>query len=260
MRVSAEGFLLASFVMNFLVLFSACRGTWFLRIRRLLAASAFGAICALLDALSLLPGWLSALSMALMLICAFPLRDFRLFSKTALFSMCVALMSSGLIRAFFSGGAGRLASSFLGTALGCLLAVLLKGQLPLPGVHREVRVRAGIRGRAAEFTALIDTGNLLTEPISALPVLIADEKALGRAFFREGGKSDHTRRVEFGSVGGGGTMLLLKPDRMEMHNGRMWVLAPEMWLGLYPGRMNRGVHALAPGAAFSVFSQGWKRG
>lgn len=255
MRVSAEGFLILNFVMNFTVLMLSSRGTWFLRIRRLLAASFFAAVYALLDAMKGLPLWSDAISLAGMLLIAFPKSDLRLFSKAAVLTMGIALSISGIIRALLVSGLGAFLSSAIGVMGGFMLAYVLGGGR-LSGGHRlDVRVRARVFSRVQEFTALVDTGNLLTEPLSALPVLIADERALGKALFEIARQYEGVRQVDYASVGGNGKIACLKPDKIEVFDGRKWVRTPDMWLGFYPGRMNRGVHALAPGNVFYALSK-----
>ena len=48
-------------------------------------------------------------------------------------------------------------------------------------------------------------------------------------------------------IGGLGVIECLRTDRMEVNFSGKWRKAPDMWLGLYPGVMRGGVHALAPG-------------
>lgn len=55
------------------------------------------------------------------------------------------------------------------------------GKLP---TRRRVTVRAVFLGRKAEFTALVDTGNGLSDPATGAPVLIASPRAL-KPLFRE---------------------------------------------------------------------------
>ncbi|MBQ3080317.1 MAG: sigma-E processing peptidase SpoIIGA [Clostridia bacterium] len=254
MRVSAEGFLIINFLMNFLIMYLACRGTWFLRCRRLMTSSAFASVYALVDAIRLLPLWADVLSILTMLLLAFPLKDFPLFSRAAVYAMSIALMLSGLVRAILLRGVLPIWACLISLAIVIPISFAGRGRMMGRTNKTDVRVRALMKNRTCEFTALVDTGNLLTEPVSALPVLIADEKALGRMFFLAGSKDEHLREVEYASVGGSGRMRLVRPDRMEVYNGKRWVTAPEMWVGLFPGKMNRGIHALAPGAVLRLLS------
>lgn len=106
----------------------------------------------------------------------------------------------------------------------------------------EVTVLIGLKGRSVSFRALIDTGNRLHEPISGLPVLIAEAGLL----------SDlpvdglPCRRVSFGALGGGGAVKCFHPDAVLIRRGDQFVRAPDVWIASYPGRIPGSTRALAP--------------
>lgn len=104
----------------------------------------------------------------------------------------------------------------------CLSRVLEKRR------RERVRVVVTLLGRRAELTALRDTGNTLTDPVSGCRVLIANRAALAPLFpfpLPEGGAVElfralgeqgeyglRSRLVPFRSVGGEGLLLCFRPD------------------------------------------------
>ena len=106
----------------------------------------------------------------------------------------------------------------------------------------EVTVLIALHGRSVSFRALIDTGNRLREPISGLPVLIA-ESALLEALPTD----DLTfRRVSFGVLGGSGAVKCFRPDAVLIRRGDRFFRAPDIWVAAYPGRIPGSTRALAP--------------
>ena len=113
----------------------------------------------------------------------------------------------------------------------------------------EVQVVAFKRGQQARFTALIDTGNRLHEPISGLPVMIVEQRRIERLLpygFCEGEAHEGFRRVAYGGMGGNGYLSAFRPDELLVNYSSGWMRAPAIWIGVYPGRMPGGVCALAP--------------
>lgn len=248
MWVAAEEYLLINFVMDFLFLYLASRGTWFLRAARLISAALFASAYALLDAIwGCGTGW-DAAAFACACAIAFPVREGRLFVKAAFLSVTGILIFGSTVRFFLSRGGGTLFSGFLGAISGAVCISLAKMAFRTCGNRQTAHFRVKYGGVTAEFSAIIDTGNLLKEPISALPVLIADEKALGKRFLISARASKHLREAAYASVGGDGFMACLRTASMEVNWTGRWVKAPDMYLGLYPGVMQGGVHALAPPA------------
>lgn len=138
-------------------------------------------------------------------------------------------------------------------ALGGALGTLLLLSLFRAKINRmekwEVQVVAFKRGQQARFTALIDTGNRLHEPISGLPVMIVEQRRIERLLpygFCEGEAHEGFRRVAYGGMGGNGYLSAFRPDELLVNYSSGWMRAPAIWIGVYPGRMPGGVCALAP--------------
>lgn len=109
----------------------------------------------------------------------------------------------------------------------------------------EVSVYLSFQGRSIQFRALIDTGNRLREPISGLPVLIAESSLLQELLPRRE-SAGHFRQVAFGGLGGSGTVPCFHPDRVWICRNNQLIPAPEIWVAVYPGRIPGMLRALAP--------------
>ena len=247
MLISAEEFLFINFCMDFLFLYLASRGTWFLNWLRLITASVFASAYALWDAIHGCFGVLDILALVAVWLIAFPVRDARLFLKTAALSFTGLMVFGSSVRIGIQLGERTLVSGAIGALLGAAIMTMAKAAFQKMSAGTKARFRVRFSECTAEFTAVIDTGNLLIEPISALPVLIADEKALGKRFGDFARSNGKLRKAAYASVGGLGVIECLRTDRMEVNFSGKWRKAPDMWLGLYPGVMRGGVHALAPG-------------
>ena len=240
MRVSAEAFFLLNCAMNFAVLAAASRGMLFVRWERLLTASALGAFFALASEWLSLPRWADVPAALGALAIAFPTGRRGAVGVTV--RVLTAALVTGRVAAAISGRCGQaLLTLFAGALAG--LACALASFRAFRSFPAYVRLRVSAGGHTRDFPALLDTGNTVTEALSGLAVLIADRRALG-----EIGKSAAERYVSYGAVGSNGEIGCVRPERMEYHDGRGWVRAPDMWLGIYPGVLRGGAHALAPGA------------
>ena len=91
------------------------------------------------------------------------------------------------------------------------------------------------------FSALIDTGNRLREPLSGLPVLIA-EAALVRDILPETGY----RMLGYGAIGGNGRMACFHPDALWICRGPRKRRGPDVWVAVSPEPLPGLCQALAP--------------
>ena len=163
-----------------------------------------------------------------------------------------ALCALALCAATLCGGslAARLTlpgawAALLGPALGAmLLLALLSGHPPFASGF-QVNVCLSIDGRTARFPALVDTGNRLREPVSGLPVLIAEAGLLKGRLPRDG-----YRTLRFGAVGGDGRMTCFRPAAVWIDSGMRRRRAPDVWVAVAPQPLPGLFRALAP----SVFS------
>lgn len=256
--------LLLNFCMDFLLLWTAGRvqrratPLW-----RLLLAAALGggyASCMVLR----LPQWLwsppaAILVSLLMLALAYPYGGLRAFLRlTGAFYLAAcaaagaALAAAALMQK--SHWPGSLISVRWVALLMALPVALIVSRRSYTALRRawsrdsfRARLQVEAAGRRTALTALIDTGNDLTEPLSGLPVVVADYRALTvllperlrqawnaapdrpeQVLQRLSGASDtdgwlrRLRLVPFSSIGRrGGLMLGFRADRVVLeHSGR----------------------------------------
>ncbi|MBQ6808018.1 MAG: sigma-E processing peptidase SpoIIGA [Firmicutes bacterium] len=194
--VYADVLLALNFFLDFFLLWATGR---FLRrdarVWRLLAASLLGAVY---GAAMLIPwlAWLYTLPAAvlvslILLLLAFGYGSRRSFLKlfAGFYLVAFAMAGSALAGAYFLEQRGfrfglpqTMASGALlfGLAVAVILArrgvVLLRSKWNREDFHTMVEV--WVAGRSCRFPALIDTGNDLREPISGLPVVVADYQSL----------------------------------------------------------------------------------
>ena len=137
-------------------------------------------------ALSLLPMYLSSLSPIALLglpasvgLC-FHRHGLPACIRCTLMTLCASLLLGGAMTAFLSGGMAPLPSGALSVGL-CLLAHLLMKLLPAAMCDvRQVELR--VEERSIILPAMVDSGNLLTDPVTGLPVLVIPQKAAHTLF------------------------------------------------------------------------------
>ncbi|MDO4572933.1 MAG: sigma-E processing peptidase SpoIIGA [Clostridia bacterium] len=224
MTISVELFLLDNMLMNYLVLRLAsvlCGKR--LRAFVSLPAALLGALYALLS-----------MSAAPILSAILPKLGFG-----ALLALCLSDRGRGYLRAlialylsaFLLGGVafgvtllvgGRLSGgALMGTVplrailvTAALCAALPRAALSLIAAYRgrtrHVRVRVELSDRAFIVQALVDSGNLLREPVSGLPVVLIRQGLLPKA---------SGRPVPYMSLGGSGFLNALRPVRISVQMG-----------------------------------------
>lgn len=246
MRVCIEEFVLINFCMDFTIILLSARGLWFLSIPRIALASFAVSVYALWDQTAHLPWWMDALSFWLMSVISYPLRDISLFMNGAVVCMFAFLVMGACTSLFMRYMEATLASYAAGLLAGAAFILLAKSALNTTSQVQRVFMKVTYGAFKAEFSAIVDTGNLLKEPISALPVLIADECALGKRLYEAAGAAEKQRLVEYTAVSGIGRLRLVRADKMEILRRGRWKRAPDMWLGVKDGNTLSSVHALAP--------------
>lgn len=224
MRVSIELFLLDNLLMNLLVLRLgyALEGVRPL-FGRMWAAALFGAGMALLS-MAYLPVLLTLIpKLALGAVMALPLAETpRAYPKALACLYGAACLMGGVmlaLSALFGGGYSN--GVLLGTVplrvalLTCCCCALLPRMVAerlrtLRARALRVSLRLRLGGRTLHLTALMDTGNLLMEPVSGLPVVVV----------RPGLLPPYAGRpVPYRTVDGDGVLYAIRPDELCVYQG-----------------------------------------
>ncbi len=171
--------------------------------------------------------------------------------RATLTTLCAALLLGGAgTRLRRLGMSARLALP-LSAGLCAFLGLLLR---LLPTAMTEVRqVELAHQGRAVLLPAMLDTGNLLRDPVTGRPVLVVSARALRPLFPGARSLNELTslppgfRLLSVKTAAGGALLPMFRPDRCRLYiNGRaadadaMVAVAPESY---------GGVQALVPSAA-----------
>ena len=240
--MSIELYLLVNLGADLVLIVAAARALGCLRWKRALLAGAICAACAVPAACSPAP-W-SILLPHLVLLAATSVilagdMGARMVFRVAALLAGGALLSGGAAMLPVFGARGPFAAAFALSGAAAL-EWMVASRHPLRG-DWQVRLTMRVDGRTARFPALIDTGNRLREPLSGLPVLIAEAELLAGALPRSG-----WRELRFGAVGGTGRMRCFRPSGLWIDRGGRQLRAPEVWIALSPGPLPGKARALAP--------------
>ena len=215
MRVSIELFLLDNFLMDYLILkLAAVLNGKRMRSGLAIIFSAFGSVYALLS-LTVCPILQHGAAKLLLGFCmAIPVaRSRKKYVSALLYLYIAAFFSGGLMFALsITMGGSMRAGALMATVpiRAFLLSAALSAAAPricrsilavVQARSRTVKVMMSFPDRTLELTALVDSGNLLTEPISGLPVVVVQKGLLPT-----GG-----RPVPFRTIDGEGVLKALRP-------------------------------------------------
>ena len=171
--------------------------------------------------------------------------------RCTLMTLCASFLLGGAMNAFASGGMGAVPSGTLSMGL-CLFAYLLMNLLPSALCDiRQVELR--VEERHIILPAMLDSGNLLTDPITGLPVLVIPQKA-ARTLFPDVRdlSSLHTlplgfRLLNVRTAAGSSLLPMFRPDECRIYlNGSA---CRANLLVAVAGREYGGVQALVPMSA-----------
>ena len=253
---SLEAFVLWNFAMDLLLASSAARACAREAQMPCIHAAVLGTLYALAGRLwwpvllHWLPAMLCGALMALMAVCPDSLNG-ALRAVSALVSVSLFMGGAQMLAAnlFGSGFASAATGALAGALMYIWLGRVRQARMQTWDVQLFLRTKNG----CVRFRALVDTGNRLSEPVSGLPVMIVEERAIRRAL-PEGFDAQEAARnvprgwrlVSYGVLGGAGRMACFRPDRLLVRYGERWLLAPDIWVAVYPGRIPGQVAALAP--------------
>lgn len=253
MVVSIEWFVLQNLSMDALILVLAARLAgvrvgW----ARVAGGALLGcgyAVCAYLPwgrgLLGLLPRTAACAGMTLVLCMGRHVsnwrRTLRAFGFVWLSTLLMGGTGAGVM--YLLGAAGYGPTAALGTAaVGGGMIVLLTCQRNRKAGSPVCMLSIQMSGRRVRFPAAVDTGNVLVEPLSNLPVIVVEKRAL-----RGMEAARPHREVPFASVGGQGVLYAYFPDRV-------WVDGREVeaMIAVYEGTLCMEGYGLIPGRCASV--------
>lgn len=152
---------------------------------RVVMGSLFGAVYALCAVMA--EGFPTGLQIIMHLVSActicliaFPYRDTKTFCKTIFtFLMTCAGMGGLITAAYYIGQRKVTAVGVVLTALAFCLLLLLYGLYCRKKVYAQnMKIEIQFGGNSVKADVLVDSGNLVTEPFSALPVVILSSSVL----------------------------------------------------------------------------------
>jgi len=244
---------------------------------RLCLGALVGAICSCTILLPSLPFWLSAaVTIAvcvLMTLTAFGFSGIRRFCRTIFFVAAVTVCYAGLMLALwlFAAPRGLIVNNgavyidippgmlVLATVASYALVSLFSGILRKRNLVRSrCCVTIYHHGGKVALEAIVDTGNLLTEPFSGLPVIVAEKSALlpvlpvGLGTFAQGAfptdpgtPPPGLRVIPYSGVGGKGVMLAFRPERITAALPGQRPHIASAYIGILPeGSVGRDHHAI----------------
>ena len=241
-----EACLAVNMAADTLLLAAVSRALGLFNLRRVLAAGALCAVYAALAAARPVPLSSIPVQGLLLVVVSVLISGPYAFGRygAAAVALCVGAVCGGscAVLCSLSGPWAALA----GAGLGALALLSLLTLRPPSSSAYEVEVILAVGLCTARFPALVDTGNRLREPVSGLPVLIAEAGLLkglqpGSGF----------RTLRYGAVGGGGCMPCFKPSAVWIRRGPVRRRAPDIWVAVAPQPLPGLFRALAP----STFSQ-----
>ena len=241
--VYVDVLLALNFFINYFLLLSVGR---IMRTRisrtRICLGAAFGAACSLtlfLPPMNLFSGILLKIMICSgMMFISFPMNGIRGYLRYLLVTCAVTFGFGGAMFALWLTAAPRgmvyrngtvyfsLSPGFvIAVTVACYTIITLAGKLCRRLDLRSGECEAVVRGEgsARRLRLIYDTGNLLTEPFSGLPVIVAKRSSLGKVI-PEGFPGKYAgcnfRVIPYMAVGGEGLLCAFRPERMELYLGR----------------------------------------
>ena len=250
MRVSAWLFLVQQLLCSACILWAAGRmsGCAHTPPWRLLMASLPPALMAMATANLPLLRLIVAPACALTPLAAWPDAPRSLRPRLALLGLVLPLTLTGLMRLMLALPLpAALAEPLVCGAL-LLVARADRPDRPLP---RCTSVDVSLRKHSAVLTALVDSGNLLRDPLTGLPIIVISRRAAAKLtpLPPEGSLLPGMRLMRVRTVAGTSLMPILRPDALRIRVGGAWQAA-EALIGLSPGG-GEGFQALVPASLVS---------
>jgi hypothetical protein len=256
LRLPVENVLLINFIMDVAMLLCALRPVRKIRLLRVCAGAALGALTAAALEIWAAPVAVRCLCAVLMAF-AMVLLACRPISLRDLIGASASLMAAGALTAAMTRLIPGRVPWLMSASAACLISGLALGRRRRWLSTWETQVDMTLCGKTARFTALIDSGNRLREPISGLEVMIVSEKHVAHLMPENFAASDPWRTLPkkfrlvcYGGVGGAGELACFMPDSLVFSNGTgRRNMSGGVWVAVYPGELPGHAGALAPPTA-----------
>ena len=247
MVIGIEWFVIQNLGMNALILTLAARmaSVRAERLRVLCAAllGCFYAVCAYLPH----GGWLLGIlprtavcALMVLILCGRRSgewsRTLRIFAFVWVATLLLGGTGAGLMYMLGASGYSPLAA-LITALLGGTVLLFLTAERNRTRSSSVVQLTIVCGNRAVRFPAAVDTGNVLVEPLSNLPVIVVEKRML-----RGIARGRPYRRVPFASVGGEGVLPAFLPDRIRI-NGKEC----DACIAVYDGQLCMEGYGLIPG-------------
>lgn len=245
MRVSAWLFLMQQLLCSACILWAAGRSSgcaptplW-----RLLLSSVPPALMSMASVNLPLLRMAMAPACALTPLAAFPEAPRSLRPRLAALGLVLPLTLAGLMRLML---ALTLPAALTEPLVCGVLLLLARADSPDKPLPRCTSVDVSLKKHSAVLTALVDSGNLLRDPLTGLPVIVISRRAAARLtpLPPEGEVLPGMRLMRVRTVAGTSLMPILRPDALRIRVGGAWQEA-EALIGLSPGG-GEGFQALVP--------------
>ena len=143
-------------------------------------------------------------------------------------------------------GAPRALPASLALLAACCLTPLLSGGVPRPAPVCCATVELMHQGHIVTLTALVDTGNLLRDPLTGLPVIVVSRQAARKltSLPAPGQLLPGMRLISVRTAAGSALMAIFRPQRVRVLSGQTWREVRAM-VGLSPDGYE-GAQALLP--------------
>lgn len=210
---------------------------------------------------------ITVITCGIMTLISFGFRSWHRFLRSAIYVVLVTACYAGLMLAVWLLAAPRglivnNGSVYIDISPELLVAVTVTAYALLSLFSARLRKRNLVRSwctvtvcageNHVELDAIIDTGNLLSEPFSGLPVIVAEYDALlpvlprGFEQYPEGADAGSGLRViPYSGVGGGGVMLAFRPERITAALPGRKPQTADAYIGvLRTGRVGKEHHAI----------------
>ncbi len=235
----ADVLFLIDFSMDAVSLYMTSRFTHAeLKVKRAVASASFGAvvsvICTALGVKREVSFIISIFSAVIMCLIGFGTYQVRRLLKYTAVLISGEFLLGGIMTSIMSHGnraytyspqaksSPKIAIMLFGVAAAAALFFIL-GKVK---TKKSTTVSFSVRGESFTCEALVDSGNLLRDPFSGLPVIVMSYKAAPRALkeardsFQQGAplKGEIFRLIPASGIGGDSLMVALKPERIKVED------------------------------------------